>query len=436
MRNTLLGANAYPTSAGWGNVAASVGASPRNSGLRFGVGSSHRGSVSRQHSSNARSDAATGSRFGPASRQQSPDASTARGRIGSASRRRTDENESVGAASRQVSSDSRRGVICTTFREPSEDAWRGGLRASSLSASQPLPSKSWAGGAGTSSLGSDDGDALTSVSAARPIGGTSDVRPSVLGLRDRLVREARNERQRCLDIAEAAERRRAELCGIGHVATQTEEVFLVEGPGASPDGMPTSFDFSTWGESDEAAQAEALRTIKLLGARDSFSKESASNVTQLEEMLRAEEAAVVELDAQLVNERTRKEAAQQQVLCLEYELDGKEAALQVAERALEGRDTDLQHAQLQLLQLQEGLDRSMSDASAQAQGDSQLRALRAQVVEREQLLHQKDQHIAGMLDLLRQHRSLGLEEDSTMCGSDRSMAVSMSTLAGAGTRGV
>merc|ERR1719181_355562 len=46
--------------------------------------------------------------------------------------------------------------------------------------------------------------------------------PTVCDLRDRLLQEARSERQRCLEVAEAAERRRSEFHGLATVGTQTE----------------------------------------------------------------------------------------------------------------------------------------------------------------------------------------------------------------------
>merc|ERR1712039_252362 len=52
-------------------------------------------------------------------------------------------------------------------------------------------------------------DTLSSISQQG-----ADPRQSVIGLRDRLLREARTERARCLEVAEAAERRRAELHGV------------------------------------------------------------------------------------------------------------------------------------------------------------------------------------------------------------------------------
>jgi len=257
---------------------------------------------------------------------------------------------------------------------------------------------------------------MSSVSAA-----VSDLRgnSSVSGLRDKLLREARSERARCLEVAEAAERRRAELRGACSVATQTDPVVFA--PDGSSAALPTlsvgasmALTNSTsqpWSSSDDAAQAEALRTIQLLGQRGDHGRVSESRATEIEAELRAERAARQELDGQMSHERSRKEAAQQQVLCLEYELDGKEAALQVAEGALECRDAELQKAQWQVRLLQKGAAGTTNSEEIRAS------ALRQQLADRERQLELKDQHISRLLNVLRQHRSIFVEEDSTPCGS-------------------
>jgi len=260
---------------------------------------------------------------------------------------------------------------------------------------------------------------MSSVSAA-----VSDQRTnlSVAGLRDKLLRDARSERTRCLEVAEAAERRRAELSGVCSVATQTDPVVVApEGPSGSSAALPTlsvgasmALTNSTsqpWSSSDDAAQAEALRTIQLLGQRGDHGRVSESRATEIEAELRAERAARQELDGQMSHERSRKEAAQQQVLCLEYELDGKEAALQVAEGALECRDAELQKAQWQVRLLQKGAAGTTNSEEIRAS------ALRQQLADRERQLELKDQHISRLLNVLRQHRSIFVEEDSTPCGS-------------------
>lgn len=271
---------------------------------------------------------------------------------------------------------------------------------------------------------------------------------SVAGLRDRLLREARSERQRCLEVAGAAERRRAELRCVT-VGTQTDPVVFADdfcfpggGIGArayevgasmptmlvsgSPTRAASSASVGTagsgsgsWTYADEEAHAEALQTLRMLNQRGAASaREAEGRVQELEQDLRVERAHRQEIEQQTAHERSRKEAAQQQVLCLEYELDGKEAALQVAERALERRDADLQQAQ-QRLRAQE------EDLSSRGGGDA--RKIRAQLVDRERQIELKDQHIARLLNVLRQHRSILVEEDSTICGSDRSAPMSLAT---------
>lgn len=290
-------------------------------------------------------------------------------------------------------------------------------------------------------------DAMSSVSATlsdarRPSGlqRNSLESTSVTGLRDRLLREARSERARCLEVAEAAERRRAELRGVSHAATQTDPVVIADSsnhsssipttvvgaPAADPSPSSGTGAIPGWSQHDEAAQAEALRTIQMLGQRGSQSRFTESRVGELEAELRAERAGRQELDAQVAHERSRKEAAQQQVLCLEYELDGKEAALQVAERALERRDADLQQAQQQLRALQEGAVAHSMLVTSNSE-EARVKALKSQLMERERQLELKDQHISRLLNVLRQHRSTFVEEDSTICGSERSMTLSTMT---------
>lgn len=286
---------------------------------------------------------------------------------------------------------------------------------------------------GTSgSLASEDDDLLTSVSRAASM---RDQRSSVIGLRDRLLKEARSERQRCLENAEAAERRKCEVRGACEASTQTDPVVISDfgNPSASA-SIPTvsvladklgltggrgavgSGLSATWTLADEEAQAEALRTIQTLGQIGAMaSRQTEAQRHEAQDELRAERANRQELAAQASHERSRKEAAQQQVLCLEYELDGKEAALQVAERALERRDADLQQSQEQLrsLQVSQGSAGRLDGPGAQGPEDQRCRSYRVQLQEKERQLEMKDQHISRLLAVLRQHR--GGEEESTMC---------------------
>lgn len=291
-------------------------------------------------------------------------------------------------------------------------------------------------GSGASGALSEEDNASTFGSASMAGDSQHD---KVIGLRDRLLREARSERQRCLDVAEATERKRAEFHAANNVGTQTDPVVIMDGAGPAA-GLGTGtvsalgtvgglFQPGMWGATDEMQQAEALRTIAILGDRGNQGQQSEGRVAELEAQLRAERASRQELETQVTHERNRKEAAQQQVLCLEYELDGKEAALQVAERTLERRDTDLQQAQFQLRALQENnASIATSHHSAHLSDDVRSKALRAQLIEREQQLELKDQHISRLLNVLKQHRNIFVEDDATVFGTERA-ALTYSNLA-------
>lgn len=310
------------------------------------------------------------------------------------------------------------------------DGGRGGLLRNSYAGSAP----------------SEDDDALSSVSKSAS---TREQRPSVTCLRDRLLKEARSERQRCLEVAEAAERRKLEVCGKSHASTQTDPVLISDaGGGAGSAGtsasMPTVSVLplplaeslgaiglsgaagggagAAWTSADDEAQSEALRTIQTLGQRcAASSRQTEAQRLEVEGELRAERTSRQELESQVSHERNRKEAAQQQVMCLEYELDGKEAALQVAERALERRDADLAQAQDRLRAAQGVV--SLGSAASQVGGeDIRVLALRSQLQDKERQLELKDQHISRLLNVLRQHRGIFTEDDSTVCGSAVSAA--------------
>jgi len=225
-------------------------------------------------------------------------------------------------------------------------------------------------------------------------------------------------------------------------ACQTDPVVVLSGASSLSLGTGSRLPFGTqatsgWTAADEAAQAEALHAISLLKQSGTQGQQSEGKLSELEAELRSERASRQEVGAQLAHERCRKEAVQQQVLCLEYELDGKEAALQVAERTLERRDTDLHQVQQQLRKLQEGQQSpfgpggggtSLAFSAGLGGGDSGLgstagsmafsaaapggedprtRAIRTQLLERERQLELKDQHIQRLLNVLRQGRGPG-----------------------------
>jgi len=328
-------------------------------------------------------------------------------------------------------------------------------------------------------------------SLARP----SDRPASVIGLRDRLIREARSERQRCLEVAEAAERRRSEFRGTCAVATQTDPVIislpgsllgglsraLINGadgsvtPGArglpsgcvtpvssvntacrggaspfrqpygaiAPGGSPSASSMAAtpssrptgWSQQDDEEQAEALRTIQMLGQRSS--QASDSGLKTMEDQLRRLRRNVAEVQEELASERSQKEAAQQQVLCLEYELDGKESSLQASERNLEKRDQDLQQAQNELRSAKDlgkrGLAGQHISSLVPGSGlaeeqrfplwEARVTVMRDQLLERERQMELKDQHISRLLSVLRQHRNFvgDAEASSSPAGGDLSI---------------
>lgn len=209
------------------------------------------------------------------------------------------------------------------------------------------------------------------------------------------------------------------------VSTQTDPVVVLNGTGfglgsqAAFGGVSSTklISAGTWTAADDTAQAEALRTISLLGQHGTQGRRNEGRIAELEDKLRVESASRQEMDAQLAHERNRKEAVQQQVLCLEYELDGKEAALQVSERTLERRDQELQQVQERLRSAQEEPLRppsvvgsaagSMAFSAAGPGEDPHTRAVRAQLLERDRQIELKDQHISRLLQVLRQSSSGG-----------------------------
>lgn len=203
-------------------------------------------------------------------------------------------------------------------------------------------------------------DLATSSLAFSQEAGKVSPSSSVVGLRDRLLREARIERQRCLEVAEAAERRRLELRSSSNASAQTDPVIIEDSTSGSASalgsttlssGVDGSVMRSPWGLEDDQAQAEALQAIKMLGSCGSQAQQAEGLIRKLEAELQLERQRRREIETNLNSERVRKEAAQEQVLCLEHELDGKEAALQVAERTLDQRETEVNqiHRRLQAL---------------------------------------------------------------------------------------
>ncbi|CAK8998515.1 unnamed protein product [Durusdinium trenchii] len=148
-----------------------------------------------------------------------------------------------------------------------------------------------------------------------------------------------------------------------------------------PTGLPVVSSGPGWSEEDERQQQEAIRTIQMLRRRQSQEPSDGRMKDHLE--------------AHVSAERSRKEAAQQQVLCLEYELDGKEAALQMAEKHLDQRDAELLEVKQQLELLRAG--------DAAAEDAARIRSLRNELDEKERQLELKENHIQQLLASLQQH---------------------------------
>lgn len=276
--------------------------------------------------------------------------------------------------------------------------WGGGAQrpADERYSSSDAPYRFDSGGAHRQPLGSynrvDDAELTTTG---------DDHYSQIVGLRDRLARAARSDRPRCLDVAEGKNKSSPGAI-MQDANTQTDPVaFATVSSAVGPSLSHNSVATGVWSAEDESAQVEALRTISMLV--DTSQARAGERATDLEAQLRAERASSQELETHCAHERSRKEAAQQQILCLEYELDGKEAALQVAERTLERRDSDLQQAQLQLRSLQEcNSNMAASYASGSGTDDARLASLKGQ-------LELKDQHIARLLNVLSQHRKFNMD---------------------------
>lgn len=258
----------------------------------------------------------------------------------------------------------------------------------------------------------DRGSAVTTVPPQDDVMSMTDSHySSVLGLRDRLLREARSERAAYEQAPAQPPYGAAARPALREFGVQTEPVVIADSAvDAVSSTTPALAASGGWTAEDEAAQAEALRTIALLGQGGPGPSAAADGrVVELEEQVRAERASRQELEVQVAHERSRKDAAQQQVLCLEQELDGKEEALRAAETELERQRLDLHKAQMQLRSLQEGggsLSMAATYSSGSGMEDLRLVGLKAQLNERDRQLELKDQHITRLLNVLQQHRSL------------------------------
>lgn len=159
----------------------------------------------------------------------------------------------------------------------------------------------------------------------------------------------------------------------------------------SPSSRPLVSPGAGWSQEDERLQQEAIRTIEILRCRAEKAQAASEDTSRTGRK-------------EMAPEWSWKEAAKQQVMCLEYELDGKEAALQLAEKHLEQRDAELQevHQQLELLRA----------GDAAAEDAARIRSLRIELEEKDRQLELKDTHIQQLMAILNQHGSSLVGGDS------------------------
>lgn len=159
---------------------------------------------------------------------------------------------------------------------------------------------------------------------------------------------------------------------------------------------------------DDSRQKEAMDALTALCGRSTSAQYMEGVVGKLETELKMTQVRRHELEELILQERNLKEAALQQVQCLEGELDGKEAALQVAERALERRERHHRET-----------SPSPPPPSASAHESRRLDKLRSRLREREQQLEMKERHIDRLLGALRRHHTSSnfTDDDATTAGS-------------------
>lgn len=246
---------------------------------------------------------------------------------------------------------------------------------------------------------------------------SNDLHAQVGGCRDRFLREA-------------AERRLLDSGRVGHVATQTDATTSAGGwhngddhcapsvSGRWPGGASRELDLTVpaaWSKADEEEQAEAVQAIQLLSSRSCGPSRLERQVARLEDEL-------LGVYAQLKDEGALRAAAQEQVRCLEHELDGKEACLQAMTSALEQRNAELQQAQSQL-----SASQAKVAEPAPSTAEPHIKLIEAKVQAQEFQLQLKEQHISRLMSVLRHHHSFHGEADSTTCGSEDAMAMSTAT---------
>lgn len=166
---------------------------------------------------------------------------------------------------------------------------------------------------------------------------------------------------------------------------------------------------------DDEAQAEALQTLRSLAAVPQAEGASSPFLTggtngaakDIEAELHKEKGARKELELRLAGVVEKTQATQEQVLCLEQELDDKDEALHRAEKALDARNAELQQAQHSLAQLR-----------VELLATQQL--LMKTTTDRDIQLSHKHQYIQSFFEMIKQQQGSVLEgEQSTAASSDR-----------------
>jgi len=254
---------------------------------------------------------------------------------------------------------------------------------------------------------------------------------SLICIRDRLLREVKNERDRCLARAEASELREQQSRGVCCRFTQTDPVSIslpgeafskssgcttpvssagrttaatLEDTIASLPGVP-----SVRQQEDDEAQAEAIRLIQRLGQRSEAGVEV--GIVDLQGQIRIQRENVEEVKAELIAERQAKESAQQQVLVLKDEVEGYKAAIRVTEREL---------MQIDLLDLQQATphpERRSQASEFSEQVCPEARVMREQLLDLDSQLELKDKYICRLHSLFKQQSSVPVDDGSSTSAS-------------------
>jgi len=148
-----------------------------------------------------------------------------------------------------------------------------------------------------------------------------------------------SERWRAEDGAAATTTTTTATTSTSDSATQTDPV-MINAPASSTARVDPSLA-EVWSQSDEDSQMEAIRTIQSLSQKCTDTSASDRRIAELEELLRIERKNRQEIEAAAAQQQKTRAALQEQVLCLEQELDSKESVLQASDQALaRGRPGD------------------------------------------------------------------------------------------------